>query len=104
MHLAVLADDRAVASENDGGVVINPRGALLEQRGDDDDFLFLRQAAELVGRRPGDRLGELKKRRVLDLRKIARAEKLLEADDIGALLRRRGDSFGRLVQIRARIV
>ena len=31
MHLAVFADDRAVAAENDGGVVVNARRALLEQ-------------------------------------------------------------------------
>ena len=63
VHLAVDAEQRAVGVNDGGGVVIEPGGALLEQRGDDDDAEFF---GELSARRsvlgPGIGSASLKKR------------------------------------------
>jgi hypothetical protein len=36
VHLAIPADDLAVRADQDGSVVIEPRGPLLEERRDND--------------------------------------------------------------------
>ncbi len=46
VHLAILAEQRAVGVDDRGGVVVEARRALLEERGDDDDAVLLRELAE----------------------------------------------------------
>jgi hypothetical protein len=53
VHLAVEAARAAVGVEHDGRVVIDARGAALEQRADDDDLRLLGDLRERLGRRPG---------------------------------------------------
>ena len=60
------------------------RGALLEERGDDDHPVLLRKRLEGVGGRPGNRLGEREEAMVLGLAEVGRPEELLRADDVGA--------------------
>ena len=63
VHLAVTAHQRAVRVEDDGRVVIKPRRAPLEKRGDDDHAQLLRQRAEQFAGRAGDCLRELRNSR-----------------------------------------
>ena len=45
MHLAIFPEQRAVGVNDRGGVVIDAGGALLEERGDDDDSGLARDFA-----------------------------------------------------------
>ena len=104
MHLAILADDRAVGVEDDGGVVIDPVGPLLEKRRDDDDPFLAGELRERASGRPGDRLCEPEERDVFLLAEVTRAKELLQTDDVGAVARRTPDTLDRPVQIVRRLV
>ena len=85
-----------------GGVVINAGRAFLEQRGDDDDLVLLRELAKGVGAGAGNFFGELEILVVFALAKILRAEQFLRADDLRAGL---GGAFGEregFLQVRVR--
>ena len=84
MHLPVLAQVPAVGVDDGGGVVIQPLGALLEERGDDDDAELGRERGERLGGRARDRLGQVEEPVVLHLAEVLAAEELLQADDLGA--------------------
>jgi hypothetical protein len=79
--------------------MINARGAFLEQRGNDDRLVFLRQPPEGVGAGPGDFLGQLEMLVILALTKILGAEEFLGADDLRALPRGALNCSERLLKI-----
>ena len=91
VHLAIRAEHLAVRINDGGGVVVKTSGAFLEERGDDDDFIFLRELLESCRARPGNRLGEFEVLVVFALAEILRGEQFLRADDLRALL---GGAFG----------
>ena len=91
VHLAVDAQQRAVGVNDRGGVVIDAGGALLEQRGDDDDLVFAGELLKGRGARAGNRLGQFEIRVVFALAEILRAEQFLRADDLRAVP---GGAFG----------
>ena len=62
VHLAVEPGDAAVGVERHRGVVVEARGAPLEERRHDRDLARGRELAERLGRRARDRLGELEAR------------------------------------------
>ena len=84
VHLAVDPGERAVGFKDGGGVVIEAGGAALEEAGDDDDFFFARDLCEEVGGWAGDGLCGVEEGVLLALAEVLRAEKLWEADDVGA--------------------
>ncbi|MNI36177.1 hypothetical protein D3C73_902200 [compost metagenome] len=59
VHLAVLAQQRAVLLEDHGGVVVQAGSAALEQRADQHHAVLLRQRAQALGARARDRLGQV---------------------------------------------
>ncbi len=104
VHLAVLADDAAVRIEYGGSIVIEALGALLEERGDDHDLGVARHLGERLGRRPGDRFGELEELVILALAEVARTEELLQADDLGAPLCGFANALDRLLDVLRRLL
>ena len=58
VHLAVLAEERAVGVDDRGRVVVEPLGALLEERRDDHHAELARELRQRLGGRARDRLGE----------------------------------------------
>ena len=103
VHFAVQSRNRSVIFENRRRVVIEPRGAPLEQRRYDDDLLLPCHRAQLLRARPGNRLGQIEQRDILALTKILRAKQLRQADDIRALPRRLPHALRGLLQIGVRI-
>ena len=68
-----------------GGVAVDARAALLEDRHDEDDAELLRERLHALGRRPRNRLGEIEALALsVDLAEVRRVEELLEADDLRA--------------------
>ena len=63
VHLAVEPGDASVGLERDRRVVVEALGAPLEERRHDRDLARGRELAELLGRRAGNRLGEVEARR-----------------------------------------
>ena len=84
VHLPVLAEIPAVGVDDGGGVVIQPLGALLEERRDDHDAELGRERGERLGGRAGDRLGQIEEPMVLHLAEVLATEELLQADDLRA--------------------
>ncbi len=103
VHLPVLAEILPVRVDDGGGVVVESLGALLEERGDDHHPELPRERHEPVRRRAGDRLGQLEVPVVLGLAEVLAAEELLQADDLGALLRRLAHPPNGLVQVLLRV-
>ncbi len=103
VHLPVLAHQRAVRIHDGGGVMINPRRAALEKRGDDDHPALPRDLAERGGRGAGNRLRQREVLVVLDLAKVLRAEKLRQADHVRPLARRVAHHGARVGQVRVRV-
>ena len=103
VHLPVFAEVRAVGVDDRSGVVVEARAAFFEKRGDDDDAALLRQPGHRRGARAGDLLGELEVFVILDLAEILRGEKLLQADDLRAAVRRLGGLGERLREVFARL-
>ena len=85
--------------QDGGGVVIEPRGAALEERSDDDDFLFAGDCSEALGAGAGDGLGEIEERGVFALAEILGAEELGQADDVRAFARGFADFVGGLIEV-----
>ena len=84
MHLAIDAFDLAIGADHRRRVVIQAGATPLEQRRDDHDPEFARQAPERFRGRSGNRLGQRKQLRVFFAAEILRAEQLLQADDLRA--------------------
>ena len=57
VNFAIHAEQRAVGIDDRGGIMINARAALLEQRDDQHHAAALGQALKRLRRRAGDRLG-----------------------------------------------
>ena len=91
VHLAIHAGRGAIGLEDHGGVVEEAGAPPLENAPHEHDVVRLRRGGEPVGERPGHHLGLGKLPVVLGLAGVFAGEELLEADDLGPLLRRRGD-------------
>ena len=85
MHLAVLAGDAAVLLQDDGGVVVNARGAALEEREDDYHAQLLSQRAEGIGGRSGDGLGQVAEFCVFFLAEVKAVVQFLQYDQLCSL-------------------
>ena len=83
--LAVLAEDRAVGIDDDGGVVVHAGDVLLVDREDHDQVQLLRQRREALHDRPVGRLGVAVVLLVLRDAEVRTVEQLLEADHLRAL-------------------
>ena len=59
MHLAVDAQQGAIRVNDGCGVMVQPEGALFEQRGNNDDAKFLSQCAQARGGGSGDGFGKI---------------------------------------------
>ncbi len=101
MHLAVDCGDvvggGAGEVECGGGVVIQARGAALEEGSDDDEGVLADDGGERGGRGAGDGLGEVEEGVVLALAEVLRAEELGQADESSAVpggLAHAGDGLG----------
>ncbi len=65
--------------------------------------VFARSRGEALGRGAGNGFGQIEQARVFFAAEILRAEELLQADDLRALLRRLADLARRLFQVLFRI-
>ena len=79
VHLAIDAQQRAIGVDYQRRVVIHARRAALEDRADDHDPEFARQAREALAGGAGDRLGEVEQVGALFAAEILRAEQFLHA-------------------------
>jgi hypothetical protein len=86
VHLPILAEQLAVRINDGSGVVIETGSAFLEERGNDDDLVFLGELLECRCAGARNRFRELEVLVVLALAKILRREEFLRADDLRALL------------------
>ncbi len=84
MHLPVLAEIPAVGVQNDRRIVVEAFGALLEERPDDHDAQLAGQLGQGVGGGTRDRLSQIEELVIFGLAEVLTAEKLLQADDLGA--------------------
>ncbi len=103
MHLAVAPGDLAAGINHDCGIVIDARRAPLEERRDNYNFTRARDIAQRVGRRPGNRLGQIEARRILGLTGVLRAKQLLQANHLRSARRRLLDTSDRLIKIAGRL-
>jgi hypothetical protein len=60
VHLPIRAEQRAVRINDGGGVVVEAGGAFLEERGNDDNFVFFRELLKSSGARAGNGSASLK--------------------------------------------
>jgi hypothetical protein len=107
MHLAIDADERAIGIAipiKDGGrVVIEAGCTLLEQRGDQHDFILPRGGSELFRARAGNRLRQIEQSGVFALAEILRLKQFGQADNVGTLACRLRNPIKRLCQIIGRL-
>ena len=82
VHLAIHAEQRPVRVDDRRGVAIDAARLPLEDRDDENDAKLLGQRLHAVGRRPGDRLGEVEALALLRFAEVRRVEQLLEANDL----------------------
>lgn len=85
MHLSILAQERAVLFEDDGGVVIQAGGTAFEQGADDDHAVLFGQCAKAFGAGAGDRLGEVEFVHRLVLAEVRAVVQFLQQDQLGTL-------------------
>ena len=100
VHLAVDAEQRAIGIDDCRRVVVEARGALLEERSDDHDAQFGGERAEAIGGGAGNGFRQIEQPRVFFAAEILRAEQFLQADDLRALSRGFADSLDGTVEIR----
>ena len=103
VHLPVLAQILPVGVHHGGRIVVDPLGALLEERGDDHHLELPSERHQPVGGRAGDRLGEIEELVIFGLTEILTAEELLQADDLSTLLGRFAHAPDGLVQVFLRV-
>src|ERR1039458_7023489 len=103
VHFAVDAAQHAIRIEDRGRVVIEARRALLEERGDQHDFILPGSGGELLRAHAGDWLREIEQSGIFALAEILRLKELGQADDVGAFscclrnaIKRLGQIVGRL--------
>src|SRR5690606_5606641 len=84
VHLAILAQVRALCVDDRRGVVIETGGALLEQRRDDHHAQLGGDLLQSLSARTRDGLSEREELVVLSLAEVVPAEEFLEADHLGA--------------------
>ena len=84
VHLPVDAEQAAIGVDDRRRVPVDAGGLPLEDRHDDDDRQLARQRLHRVGRRPGNRFGEIEAIALLRLAEVERVEQLLQADNLRA--------------------
>src|SRR5208282_5199587 len=70
VHLTIDALQLACAIDHSRSVVINTGSAALEQRSDNRNLQLTGDFAEALGRRAGNRLGQIKQRYVFTLTEV----------------------------------
>ena len=85
MHLAVFPGDRTVFLQDDGRVMVQARGTLLEKGKHQDDTQFFRQGTEGFRRWAGDRLCQVKHTRIFRLAEIQAVMQFLQDDQFRSL-------------------
>ena len=103
VHLAIKAAKRAVAVDDDGRVVVDPRRPALEDRADHDHARLSGDLGERLGGRARDRLGQVEAGGVLGLAEIRRAEQLGQAGDLDAAVRGIAQHRARPAQVVVRV-
>lgn len=99
VHLAIFAGDGAVALKDHGGVVVEPRCAALKEGGDEHYGVAACEFAEKLGRRAGNRFGEVEKIGVFRLTEIGGVVQFLQHHEFGSALGGGGDVFGESVAV-----
>ena len=82
MHFAIFAEIRAVGVQNGASVVINARGATLEEGNDQGNILFFGEFCQALGGGAGNRFGKIEKFGFFAASKIFAGEKFVERDDL----------------------
>jgi len=95
VHLAIHAEQRPIGVDDRRGVSIDAARLLLEQRNDENDRQLLRQRLHSLGRRAGNRLGDVESVGAFRLAEVGRVEELFEADDLRAARRGFADTLDR---------
>ena len=85
MHLAISAEERSIGVDDGRGVSVNARGLSLEDRHHQHHLQLSRQLSHPLYGRSGNWLGEIEALVLLRLAEVGRVEKLLQADNLGAL-------------------
>jgi len=93
VHLAIDAGEVSIGVQGDRRVVVKPRRAPLKERGDDRDPQLAGYLGEARRRGTGNLLSQIEKAQILALAEVLRAEKLRQADDVGAQPRRLADAL-----------
>ena len=78
------AGERTVSVEDDRRVVVDTRRPPLEDRANHNHRRLARDLGQGLGRRTGDRLGQVEPGGILDLTEVLGAEQLGEAGDLRA--------------------
>ena len=84
VHLPVDAKQAAIGVDDRRRVPVEAGGLPLENRHDDHDGQLAGKLLHRVGRRPGNRFGEIEAIALLRLAEVERVEQLLQADDLRA--------------------
>ena len=79
-----MTEQGAIGVEDEGRVVVDARGAALENGADDDGGMFRGELGEGLAGGAGDGFGEIEDFGALPLAEVLRAEEFLNADDLGA--------------------
>src|SRR5438552_2970971 len=82
VHFAIKAAQGTVTIEDGGGIVVDPGGALFEQRRDQDDAVAARRGRELFAGRAGNGFSQIEQQMIFALAEILRLKKLGQADDL----------------------
>ena len=82
MHLAVDPDDLPLRADDRGAVVVQARGAPLEDGNDHRELLLPGGPSERLRGGSGNRLGQIESARILALAEVRRAEELGKAHDL----------------------
>ena len=85
MHLAVFSGDRTVFLQDDGRVMVQARGTLLEKGKHQDNTQFFRQGTEDFRRWAGDRLCQVEHTRIFRLAEIQAVMQFLQDDQFRSL-------------------
>ena len=88
MHLAIDAGDFSCGVKHRGRVVVDTRGAPLEDGGNNHQPFGLGNFPQRARGGAGDRLGEIEIRGIFPLAKIPAAEKLRQANQVRSGARR----------------
>ena len=99
VHLTVLARYGAVALDDDSRVMVEAGGTTLEERGDDDHTVALRQLAVDLRRGTGNGLGKVELVHILRLTEVQRVVQLLQDNELRTTTRQVGNAVGQTLNV-----